>query len=204
MFKKTLISAVAAGVLLVSAGIANATSLDFTTGNGTAGTNSYSFTVDGITAVTTPLTTASSSTIHQYSGGLGVSSSTPFDNHEIDGAFGDEAVRVTFDQQVNLESILFGAVGTNDDFAYRVDGGSWSTFDIVGGNIWDTGNGYYNFTLPGILGTIFDIAAFGSNDDFKLRGMNVSAVPLPPAVLMFGAALIGLGWMRRRKVKVAA
>ena len=46
------------------------------------------------------------------------------------------------------------------------------------------------------------IALFGDGtgdldmDDMALR---VSVVPLPPAVLMFGAALLGLGWVKRRK-----
>ncbi len=39
-------------------------------------------------------------------------------------------------------------------------------------------------------------------DDFALR-ISVTAIPLPPAVLLFGGALIGLGWLTRRR-KLAA
>jgi hypothetical protein len=42
------------------------------------------------------------------------------------------------------------------------------------------------------------ISGFLAQDDGALTG-TVSAVPIPAAVWLFGSALAGLGWMRRRK-----
>ena len=195
MIKKYLTSAIVAAGLMFGASAASAASMNFGTGNGIAGSNSYSFTDSGVTAVATPLSTYSNSTIHQYSPGLGVTSYRG-DSHEVDGYRANEAVRLTFSEEVTITSILFGAVGSNDDFWFRVDGGSFSSERDINGS---GDSGYYNFV--GLVGTIFDVAAFGDNDDFKVRGVEftVSSVPLPPAVLMFGAALLGLGWVKRRK-----
>jgi hypothetical protein len=39
--------------------------------------------------------------------------------------------------------------------------------------------------------------------DFRFAAANPSPVPLPPAFLLSGAALAGLGFVRRRKVSAA-
>jgi hypothetical protein len=36
-------------------------------------------------------------------------------------------------------------------------------------------------------------------DDFTYANVNINEVPIPAAVWLFGSALGGLGWMRRRK-----
>ncbi len=46
------------------------------------------------------------------------------------------------------------------------------------------------------------IALFGDgagDHDFDDMAIRISVVPLPPAVLLFGGALLGLGWLGRRK-----
>ena len=206
--KKYLTGVIVAAGMMLGATVANAATLYFGTGNGTAGTNSYSFTDigSGVTAVATPLSNRHSQTIGQYGSGLGVGTGGSDSNHEVDGSGYLEAIRLTFSEEVTVTSILFGAVGTNDKFAYRVDkvaGDPFSSnYDIVGGNYNDNDEGYYSFALPGIVGTVFDIAALEHYYDFKLRGVEfsrTSVTPLPPAVLMFGAALAGLGWFKRRK-----
>ena len=208
MIKKYLTGVATAAALLLSASVANAATASFTSGNGTHVGNTYEFTGSDGTDVTASVLSGgdwSGGTLQQFGGGLGICSSTRQsgscrEDHEVDGSQGNEAVRLTFESEVYLNTIYFDYVGSNDDFNYRVDGGSWGYEDIVGpyhGN-----DGHYTFSLPGLLGTVFDIAAWYSNDDFKLRGVEytaVSAVPLPPAVLMFGAALLGLGWVKRRK-----
>lgn len=202
MMKKLLIGAFAACVLIMGAAAANAATMIFSTGNGSYGANSYSFTVDGVTAVATPLGIGTP-TIHQYSGGLGVISPNCYScsgdtNHQVDGRWYGEAVRLTFSEQVYIERAMFTYVGSNDGFSVRADGGSWSSnIDIPNDNS-------YEFSLPGLLGTVFDFGALQNNDDWKFKGIEfsrVSTVPLPPAVLMFGAALVGLGWFRRRKMQ---
>ncbi|WP_025898652.1 VPLPA-CTERM sorting domain-containing protein [Sneathiella glossodoripedis] len=184
--------------LLLWASHAGANTYDFTSGNGIKLGNSYRFAKGGITVDATPHSTLaipSFPDIHQDGNGLGITSHR-WDDGEVDGYGADETIKLTFSTSVMLESILFGDVGFNDHFRYRVEGGSWVTRDISGsGN-----NGYFDFALPGILGTVLEIGAEYWNDDFMVRGVKVSAVPLPPAVLLFGAALAGLGWFRRRKM----
>ncbi|WP_025898651.1 VPLPA-CTERM sorting domain-containing protein [Sneathiella glossodoripedis] len=197
-----LLIAIVAAFLTV-AGSANAATMWFTSGNGTAGANSYSFTVDGVTAVATPMGRSNGGqTIHQYSTGLGVYSSdcnyscSTDSDHQVDGYMYGEAVRLRFSEPVLLTSILFSYVGWNDDFKYRVDRQSWSArLDIPN-------DSSYEFAGDGILGQVFRIGAFDYNDEWKLRGVSfstISAVPLPPALLMFGAALAGLALFRRGK-----
>ncbi|MFT6556631.1 hypothetical protein [Sneathiella sp.] len=49
------------------------------------------------------------------------------------------------------------------------------------------------------------IALFGDgagDHDFDDMAIRISVVPLPPALLLFGGALLGLGWLGRRKNQV--
>ncbi len=210
MIKKYLAGAIVAAAAFLGATSAQAsTTFWFTSGNGNHVGNTYEFSKDGVDVTATPFANNyfGSATLNQYGSGLTVSSSDCYygycgdSNHEIDGKYWGEGVSFEFSTEVLVEKIYFSYVGYNDDFSFRADGGAYTTEDIDGGNYWDDANGSYVFDLPGLLGTTIDIAALFDDDDFKIRGMkvSVSAVPLPPAVLMFGAALIGLGWVKRRK-----
>ncbi|MGI9292093.1 MAG: VPLPA-CTERM sorting domain-containing protein [Gammaproteobacteria bacterium] len=42
----------------------------------------------------------------------------------------------------------------------------------------------------------------GASDNYYITAANVSAIPVPAAVWLFGSALGALGWMRRRKTEV--
>ena len=208
MIKRLFTGMVTAAALIVSASVAQAATAWFTSGNGTHVGNTYEYTGSDGTDVTASVLSGSGwsgGTLQQFNSGLGICLSTRSngscrEDHEVDGSNGNEAVRLTFESEVYLNTIYFDYVGSNDDFSFRTDGGSWSTQDIVGP--YNGNDGHYTFSLPGLLGTVFDIGAWYSNDDFKLKGVGytVSAVPLPPAMLLFGAALVGLGWFRRRKM----
>ncbi|WP_169568823.1 VPLPA-CTERM sorting domain-containing protein [Sneathiella limimaris] len=205
MFKKLFAGAAVAAAVLFSASLASAASFDFTSGTnrtdgqGAGWHGNISYSVDGISVNATPVGYSSGGQwIRQYDDhGLAVYSGdyccNVDSNHEVDGWIYGEAVKLTFSEEVYLTSVSFTHVDRDDQFAYRVNGGSWTE------NISIAGNNPYGFSLPGLKGTVFDIAALDWNDDWKLSGVTVSAVPLPPAVLMFGAALAGLGWFRRRK-----
>jgi len=209
-----ILNKVWAGVIFlfaVVAGIstANATTLWFTGGSYADGAYHYS---EGGTDLTASAIIGSSKggSMYQSSYGLYIWSYDCDKNkkdcrddntHQIDGYKEGEAVQLTFDQEVQIESLYFSYVGYDDDFSIKADAGPALEYDIVGGSYYDNGSGYYNFAGSGLAGSIFEIGAPNWNDDFKLAGVkfSVSTVPLPPAVLMFGAALLGLGWLKRRK-----
>ena len=131
---------------------------------------------------------------HRAPGGLGVCGSIDQDL-ECDPAWDDnvttdESLKLVFDREVTLSVSAFNnhniVVAGLVDFS--VDGGAFVALEM---------SNLANFASH--LGTMFE---FRYNDaEFYLGGVQVSAVPLPPAVLLFGAALFGLGWLgRRRKI----
>lgn len=207
----SVVSAVLAILLAITAGVpaANATTLWFSGGSYADG--AYHYSEDGTDLTASAIIGSSKGgSMYQSSYGLYIWSydcdrnkkDCRDDNtHQIDGYKEGEAVQLTFDQEVQIESLYFSYVGYDDDFSIKADAGATFEYDIVGGNYNDNGQGYYNFSGDGLIGTVFEIAAPYWNDDFKLAGVQfaVSTVPLPPAVLMFGAALLGLGWIKRRK-----
>lgn len=103
-----------------------------------------------------------------------------------------EILTLTFGEKTTLVDWGFNGKTHGADFDpgntldLRVDGGAWVSMalDIAG---------FTNFN--DISGTVFDLR--WADTDFYLA--NVSAVPLPPAVLLFGASLLGLGWLGRRR-----
>ncbi|WP_169568824.1 PEP-CTERM sorting domain-containing protein [Sneathiella limimaris] len=214
MLKKLFAGALIAASLSIGASVVSAASVDFSSnGNGAQDGEGYKYTGSDGTMITTSVLQGVvadelffDGVLNQTDSGLGICIKdyegicVDYDNPEIDG-WGNEGIRLTFSQEVFLNKIYFTAVGRNDDFSYRVGDGNWVTVDIEGGNGNDTGKGYYEFSLPGLKGSVFDIAAIMDFDDFKVSAADyeMSAVPLPPAVLLFGAALMGLGWFKRRK-----
>ncbi|MEH6546181.1 MAG: VPLPA-CTERM sorting domain-containing protein, partial [Sneathiella sp.] len=138
--------------------------------------------------------------LYQSNGnGLGMYSHGNGKNKEIDGKNANEAVQFLFDTAVQLVSITFGKVDGNDDFDFYFDDGSGLTeqqddIDIPNG-------GKFSFADLWI-GTLFGIGADGQHDNFTIKKIEVAAVtavPLPAAFPLFGAALLGIGYMARRR-----
>ena len=129
------------------------------------------------------------------------------DRRGIDGRGTYKDVMVfDFGADILLESITFG---------YYEHGGAISNFllfalngsDLVaeGGATAIPGGGVFAF-LPGLFGHSFGIGAPGSLDQFKIKSITVSTVspvPLPAALPLFGAALLAVGALRRRRAKAA-
>jgi adhesin HecA-like repeat protein len=150
--------------------------------------------------------------VGQWSQGLGILDGDRNDEHFVDGKGKNDVLSFQFSQAVKLISVGFSYNDGNDDFAFLFDGdqnGSlannviWKTKDIPGNNF----VGSFSFAaLAGssYIGQLFGIGAFGDNDEFKIASFVVdvvqpSAVPLPPAALLLGSAVIGMALRRRRK-----
>jgi hypothetical protein len=117
-----------------------------------------------------------------------------------------EMLTITFSESVNLANFILGRMDENDDFEYSFNGGS---FLSVGPDIADPlPPGFVltfsDRTYAGLNNvTTFRIRATGTSttddDDFTLKAMNVSAVPLPAGAPLLLAGLAGLAFLRRRK-----
>lgn len=155
--------------------------------------------------------------VGQYSHGLGVTtaattschwwhcSHTP-DEHYVDSYGPDEVVQFAFDSAVSISRIYFSYVSSWDDFSFSVisSGGGVMSFngnlDILGHNY-----GYYDFSGPLAISSIFGIGAAGYGDYFKIAALEViweeetPAVPLPASALLMIGAFGTFGALRRRR-----
>lgn len=134
-------------------------------------------------------------------GGLGVKS--PNDtNQSIDGGINavgpfKDILLLTFNTSVKITKIFFSLV-ENDRFgpdraSIGADGVDLGNFDI-------SGAGFPAFLIvAGMTGSVFTFSALGQNDDFKLRGIEVTPIPLPPAILLLASGLAGIGALARRR-----
>jgi len=132
--------------------------------------------------------------------GLGVSNF--FDtNSEIDGFGFDDIAIFSFNKEVKFESVTFLNLDNDDEFTFFAgDPLAVQGFDLA----MDT-----DLALSNYISTMFGIGAsdggfFSPTDNFTIASISVTAVPLPSSLLLFGGALLGMGWLSRRKLKSAA
>lgn len=97
-----------------------------------------------------------------------------------------ESLTVSFSEAVTINSITFGNWDNNDDVTF-----SGLTLTSFGDN---SGVAAINELVSS-----FSLSAEGSNDDFRLKSITVSAVPIPAAAWLFGSALIGMVGLRRKR-----
>ncbi|MFT6559150.1 PEP-CTERM sorting domain-containing protein [Sneathiella sp.] len=207
MVRNTVISLLAGAAALFSVTAAHAvSSFDFTSGTSSWTSGALSYSKDGIgldvsAGRYTGGNVVDSGYIRQYnSSGLAVYSSTLFDNHEIDGWNHNDVAVFSFSQDVFLTSVSFNYNSSDDQFAYFFDTDNDGTLELINASL--DANPTDTYTFAGLLlkaGDLFGIGAIGYNDDFKIASVTVSAVPLPPAMALFGAAMVGLGWLSRRR-----
>ena len=125
-------------------------------------------------------------------GGLGVKS-VPGDSRFVDGVDFNDILNLTFSKKVKISSVLFSEVETGDDFGFSIDGGAGSHLAIPLLT--------HLYTFAGQIGKTFGFRADDFNDDFRVKSITVSAVPLPPALLLFASGLLGIGLLGRRRNK---
>jgi hypothetical protein len=75
---------------------------------------------------------------------------------------------------------------------YLVGGGTVQ-LDLISGSSFET------FNFDGSWSNLTGIDVYTGYTGFQLDNIVVTAVPVPAAAWLFGSALAGLGWMRRRK-----
>lgn len=210
LFQKTLTTAAFVGAM-VAGSAASAATFDFTGAN-LSDTSSIDYTVDGITVTVTAGTFSSvfnPSTIDFSTrlvdidpDGLGADGS--FDSDQVDGSGGNDVLVFSFSEQVTINTIGFGNVDSNDDFAFGSVAGS--AFDRVVSfqDVFVSTDVSSFASLSDRTGLAFGIGAIGAFDNFTITSLDVSAVPLPASGLLLLAALgAGAGIARRRKSKAA-
>lgn len=101
-----------------------------------------------------------------------------------------------FGQTVILDEINFNLVGGNDDFVLFV---GQSLASLTSFTIFDIPGNPGNIFASGAVGRYFGIGAFETNDEFRIKSLTVSEVPIPAALPLFIAGLAGLGFAGRRK-----
>ena len=98
-----------------------------------------------------------------------------------------------------------GGTVDEDDFKSPTGIESGKISDAFGTGQWQLVS--YMFTI-GADGTDVSLAFWADGTDDTLGGfiddVQISAVPLPPAMLLFGGAMLGLGWLSRRRKAAAS
>ncbi len=202
MFKKTLIgTAFGLAALLGSSFVQAATVFDFTTlgvvvGDFGTTVSGVDVAVSGGTFTNPGVVTPGGVTVGTSLFGVGVYSGG-FDSPVIDGFGANDVAIFDFSKTVELVSATFGFIGSNDQFTLFVDDFNDGSLEVKGFDFDPTGSGY-SFA-PGFISNLFGIGAVDNNDRFTVKSLTVSVVPLPPSLILFGGALLGLGWISRRK-----
>jgi len=123
-----------------------------------------------------------------------------------------QTLTLSFEREVNVNGIAFLDLYLNDNG--RAKEQATITFDGV---LFDKvnateprlngGYAYLNLVAPTLVQTIEFTAADGRqfrddrNNDYALAAVDVSPVPLPPAIWLFGTGIVGLAGGIRRRLK---
>jgi len=137
--------------------------------------------------------------VGRYAGGLGATTHSG-DSHQVDGANRNDIILFDFNQTVTLESVTFSLVDSNDEFSFFFDTEPDGVLNPISYNVDIPGSGVgtYNFVSTWTAG-MFGIGAWDSSDNFKIKSLTVSVVPLPATLPLYAAGLALLAFFGRRK-----
>ena len=115
----------------------------------------------------------------------------------------DETLILTFDQIVSLDEVTFRDGGHHQTFAKD------ALFELTIDGIFQGASPLTATFLGPLVGKVFEFANFNpmANTDndyqFYISTVNVSAVPIPAAIWLFGSAMLGFVGIRRNNKKPA-
>lgn len=217
--KLLAVVAFGAGLLASSQTFASTITFDFTTGNqGYTGTG-LSYVSDGVGLTVKPGrqvgTQALQTGVVGQIDGLGISMMVGSDTDpRIDSDGANEVAILEFDRPVQIDSFSFSefrdpVADQNDSslesYAYFADSDAdgLPELELLNIVVFDLSRA----TRLLLDGRFFGVGAMSVDADFYLASVTVmalSVVPLPSAVLLFGAALAGLGWFTRHRKNAQA
>jgi hypothetical protein len=194
---KIIKAGAAAMALILSCGAASAATFNFS-GN-SADSASKVFTDGGVTVTATAGRNGPSGITHLFAavtqtgpgGGLGVRSQGDTSG-EVDGSGAMDALVLSFNTFVRLASVTFAFAQADDDWTVYVDDGSGNFVQVAD----DSSDNpfYYSGTFRRIA-----FQADYLDDDFKVAGMTVTAVPLPAGAWLLLGGFGALVAMRRKQ-----
>lgn len=215
--KKTLTGACLSVVLSVPA-VASAALFDFqawianNSEQGFTNSSPFQLTDSGVTLTATAYESPNMTDSNVYMdglfnniiGGMGVCTTltgnnqcTPSsdDNVSIDGTNG-ETLSWSFSQSITQMTLELGNADHFDfagsNFEYRLGGGAWNTGTT-------DANGFVTLLLSSADPIDFRPVGVGFDNQFYIRNADVTVVPVPAAVWLFGSGLIGLVGVARRR-----
>jgi hypothetical protein len=99
-------------------------------------------------------------------------------------------------QVFSLESFDYSTIGTSIIVSVFNANGRGDLFTLGG----MTGDQVLRtYDTAGLFDDILSVTFFGNSGSPLMDNIRVSAVPIPAAVWLFGSALAGLGWLRRKQ-----
>jgi hypothetical protein len=143
--------------------------------------------------------------------------------HQVDNVGDDDLVMFKFDNTVDFNNIVIDPFGYFDrDVSFWIANVTPGEADLTGFNPFallngtsvfgtvtnitnNAGYGPLSINLSGetgnvlIFGGTLDVGSRYDNDRFKIASLDITVVPVPAAVWLFGSGLIGLAGIARRK-----